>query len=237
MANTESTFADRLQRGRQLQAFIADFDPAFEPGQDEIMPVDFDTFLTELAALNKAVTDTEADWRTTAPERVQLIKDIKSRALRAMARVKSDRKWAVKLDAVKQTYDNLRGYRTPSVKNPPAEGTASARRSATTAQSCADIKNQADRFIASLKNLSGYDTGAAADLTIAKLTEQSEALATINKSIADLEAALSGARASRKNGYNGLLGLHERMMSIKEATKSQYGQASIQYGQVKGIRV
>jgi len=85
------------------------------------MPEDFDTFLTGLAALNQAVTDTEADWRTTALERVQLIKEIKSRALRAMARVKSDRKWAVKLDAVKQTYDNLRGYRTPSIKNPPTE--------------------------------------------------------------------------------------------------------------------
>jgi hypothetical protein len=138
------------------------------------------------------------------------------------------------LNAVKLTYNNLRGYRAPAApKNPPSEGDGeAARRSAITSQSYADIKNLLDRFVASLKHLAGYDTGAPEDLTIAALT----ALGAIDRP-RPWSAGRVAARAGRTEAYDGTKGLFEKMKSIEESVKSQYGFRSPQFMQVRGIRV
>ena len=57
MANTEATFADRLQMGKDLQAAIAAFSPAFAPADATLAVAAFLTFLNGLDAMN---TDTGA---------------------------------------------------------------------------------------------------------------------------------------------------------------------------------
>ncbi len=238
MKNTEKSFADRLQRGREMNAATVGFTPAFTPGQDDVTPGKFADFLANLDRLNLTVAEHEANWRTSIPDRNALVKDIKTRAMRAMARVKSDAKWAAKMPAVKLVYDNLRGYRAPAPKSPPADGEKIApRRPSTTSQSFADIKNLADRFVTSLKKLSGYDTGAPADLTTAEIASLCVDLADLNRSIADVEVELSNARSERSLGYDGPAGLSEKMKSIKQATLAQYGRDSAAYAAVKGIKL
>ena len=118
MPETEHSFADRLQRGREIQAGIAGFSPAFAPADAELDPATFDAFLDGLDTLNTAVADAVADWTTDVASRSAKVVDIKARALRASSRVKSNSAWKMNVPAVKTAADNLRGYRTPKPKAP-----------------------------------------------------------------------------------------------------------------------
>ncbi len=55
MANTEQTFADRLQRGRTMQSKIAGFTPAFAPADVSLLPPAFELFLDDVEAANTVV--------------------------------------------------------------------------------------------------------------------------------------------------------------------------------------
>lgn len=242
MANTESSFADRLQRGRQLHAAIADFSPAFEPADPAIAPAALGEFLDELNAMNQAVTAAEADWKDSTTTRAALVTEIKSRALRAGARVKSNSAWKAQQPAVKAAADALRGYRpsAPKAAADPAEPKSSPR-SAKTDQSYGDVKVLLDKLIAALMRVPGYDVSAPADIRIASLQALSTQLDGLNQMVAGKEQALSAMRSPRNAAYDqdlpGALCLKSRMLAAKAATKSQYGNASSQHGQIKGIRV
>jgi hypothetical protein len=49
--------------------------------------------------------------------------------------------------------------------------------------------------------------------------------------------ALSAARAARLALYDGLSGLGAKLKAIKESVKSQYGNGSMQYNQIKSLRI
>jgi hypothetical protein len=58
-----------------------------------------------------------------------------------------------------------------------------------------------------------------------------------NQLVAGKEQALAPARVPRTAAYDGENGLKEKMLAIKEVTRSQYGTKSPQFLQIKGIRV
>jgi hypothetical protein len=235
MPETERSFADRLQRGRELHAAIGGFVPPFAPADGQLTPPNFEDFLENLGGINNAVAEAEAAWQESAASRSALVADIKARALRASSRVKSNAAWKTHLPAVKAAADKLRGYRTPKPKTPENEAPPKTRQKGD--QSFGDIKALTDKLVAALKKVSGYDTGAPADISTAGLTAMSTQLDGINQLTAGKEQTLTAARAPRKTNYDGANGLKEKMLAIKEATKSQYGSQSPEYLQVKGIRV
>ena len=235
MANPEASFADRLQRGNQLQAAIDGFNPAFAPADADLLPPAFAQYLLDLGALNVAVAEAGADWTGDVAARAAKVVDIKARALRALARVKSKAAWKMQLPAVKTAADNLRGYRTPTPK-PPAEGPAPKTRQKGD-QSFGDIKALTDKLVAALGKMADYDTGCPSDISVAGLAAQSLQLDGLNQLVAGREQALAAARAPRKNAYDGEGGLKEKMLAIKEGVKSQYGSQSPEFLQIKGIRV
>ena len=105
-------------------------------------------------------------------------------------------------------------------------------------QSYSDIKGLLDKVIACLAQVSGYTTGAPADITTAALTTLATSLDTLNKTIAANEATLFSARRTRLAAYDAAdTGLRAKMLAIKEATRSQYGATSSQYLEVKGIKL
>ncbi len=235
MANTESTFADRLQRGQHLHSIIASFDPAFAPPDEDLEPVEFLTFLEELDTLNEAVVDAEAEWKNAVAARLAIVTDIKDRALRALDRVKSKKDWDRQRPAVKSAADALRGYRPSRVKTPPKDdGTPAVMTEPKADQSFGDIKALLDKLIAALGKVPGYDTGAPLELTIAQLKALCTGLDTQNKAVADREQDLRAARDPRRAGY---ATLKERKIAIKDATRSQYGAKSEQFAQAKTVRV
>ncbi len=235
MANAETTFADRLQRGRNMQAATAAFDPVFAPADVSLDPATFATFLDGLMTLNDAVTDAEANWKDEVAVRAAQTKELKTLALRVLSRVKSNSAWDRRLAAVKKAVDDLRGYR-PNRKStpPPGEG---ERRPARADQSYGDIQNLAKKLIAALGKVSGYDTGAPADITIAAMTAKQELLAATNTAVAGLEQDLFSARMARKMAYDYPDGLRDKMKATKQATRAQYGASSVEFMEVRSIRV
>jgi len=210
-ANTERSYADRLQRGRELHAASSGFTPGFAPVDGSLEPDAFEEFLDGLDTLNNAVVTAVSGWQDSAGSRSELVTEIKARALRASSRVKSNTAWKAKLPQVKGRQQGD--------------------------QSFGDIKVLLDKLIAALGTVPGYDTSAPADISIAGLQALSTQLDGLNKLVAGREQALASARSPRKEGYDGENGLSEKMKAIKEATKSQYGSQSPQFLQVKGIRV
>lgn len=236
MANSETTFADRQQRGREMQALTLTFVPTFAPADINLGPTPFNTFLDSLTTLNTTVATAEAVWKGNVAVRAGIVVDIKARALRASSRVKSNVLWKASVPAVKAAADNVRGYRVAKVKSPP-DVTPPVLTAPRADQSYADFKGLLDKLIAALNVVSGYSTGAPGDLTVLSLTALSTSLDTSNKLVAANEATLTAARAPRLAAYDAAdTGLRAKMQAIKEATKSQYGSQSAQFQQIKGIK-
>lgn len=234
MPNIERSYADRLQRGRAMKSAVAGLAPAFAPADASLLPAAFETFLDGLDTLNVAVAAAEADWLGTVALRMALVEDIKARALRASARVKSNAAWKAQFPAVKAAAEALRGYRAPKPKMEPEPQVVKPKTRQQGDQSYADIKNLLDKLNAALGHVPGYDTGAPADLTIAALSALATQLDGLNQLIAGKEQALIAARTPRTAAYETL---KEKMKAIKEAAKSQYGSNSGQHAQVKAIKV
>lgn len=242
MANTESSFADRLQRGHELQTALAGFSPAFDPADPALTPAAFAVFLTGLGTMNTAVATADADWKDCAATRAALVTEIKARALRANSRVKSNSAWKAQQPAVKAAADALRGYRptAPKAAVDPAAAKPTRARSKTD-QSFGDVKLLLDKLIAALARVPSYNTAAPVDISSASLEALSTQLDGLNKMVAGKEQALAAARGPRNSAYDEDLPsapcLRTRMLGAKEATRSQYGSSSGQYAQVKGIKV
>ncbi len=78
---------------------------------------------------------------------------------------------------------------------------------------------------------------SAADISSAGLSALATQLDGFNQLVAGKEQALAAARALCIAAYDGENGLKEKMLAIKESTRSQYGPQITQFLQVKGIRV
>jgi len=216
-----------------MQAAIAAFSPTFAPADISLAPAAFNTFLDSVTAFNTAVANAEATWKNNAQARVTMVKDVKAKALRVLSRVKSNTLWKGQVALVKAAVDELRGYRLPRLKSPP-NVTPPVKTKAKGDQSYSDIKGLLDKVISRLAQVSGFTTGAPADITTLALTT----LDTLNKTIAANEVTLYGARATRTAAYDADdTGLKAKMLAIKSATLSQYTAQGSQYLEIKGIRV
>lgn len=234
MANTESSYADRLQRGRSMKSAVTGFAPPFAPADATLLPAAFDSFLDGLDTLNTAVTTAEADWKDEVADRIALVKDIKARALRASARVKSNAVWKPHFSAVKAAAEALRGYRIPKPKAEPQPQVVLPKARQQGDQSFGDVKNLLDKLTAALGHVPTYDTNAPTDLTIGALSTLATDLDALNQLVATKEQALIAARIPRAADYEKL---KDKMKAIKEAAVSQYGSRSPQHSQVRAIRV
>lgn len=237
MAQSETSFADRLQRARQIQAAIGSFLPAFAPADNSLASAPFLAFLLNAEAANLAVANTLADWKDNVSTRSNLLNDIKARVLRANARVKSNPTWAKHVPTIKALADKIRGHRTPAPKPPTDAETTPAATRERGDQSYADIKSHLDQFTAALKKITGYDTNAPVEITIASLEAVSSQLQSRNSLMSSNVQALTAARSARSALYDGPAGLGAKLKAIKESVKSQYGNNSNQFLQIKPIRI
>ncbi len=243
MPISERSYADRLQRARQLNAATTGFAPPFVPADPSLAPDIFSGFLDGLDTANLAVATALAAWQEGATARSALVIRLKADTLRALARVKSNPSWKAHTATVKAAADKLRGYK-PAKAAPPAEPQAE-QPAATPAKpareqgdrSYADIKQQGEVLLATLRRVTGFDTGAPVDLTTGALAALVGQLGAANSSMAGKEQALAGNRSIRRSGFDGEGGLSARMKAIKDGVRSQYGQSSQQFLQIKSIRL
>src|SRR3954447_7963935 len=93
MANTEQTFADRLQRGRTMQSKTEGFAPVFAPADPTLAPATFDLFLDDVDTSNLAVATAGAAETSATNLRKSLMLQIKDRTTRAVNYVASNEAW------------------------------------------------------------------------------------------------------------------------------------------------
>lgn len=237
MPLTEQSYADRQQRGRNLQTAIASFSPAFAPAEPTLLPAAFLTFLETLDTLNTEVGSLSAQYSTGVQERMPMLADIKERAARVLAFVQSNSAWTAFVPSLKKYVDKIRGNRPKPPAAPTSgedSGSAPVKKRNQGEQSLGDIEEHFERLIASLSAVPGY-APPAADLTIANLTLAADAFAAKNLALATLGNTLGMKQKARLEGYDGAGGLREKMKAIKAAVRAQYGTSSPEYGQVKGI--
>ena len=186
MAQSETSFADRLERARQIHSATLRFVPAFAPADLSLAGAAFSTFLPNADAANLSVSNALIDWKDTVASRIKLLVELKARVLRANARVKSNPSWAIHVPTIKALADKIRGQRTPAPKPPKEEGAAPAVKREQGDQSYADIKNHLDQFTAALKKITNYDLNAPVDITTASLSATASQLQAQSSLIASL---------------------------------------------------
>ncbi len=263
---TEQSFADRLNRGRQLHSTIAAFQPDFDPADVILSPDEFDGFLSQLDSLNMETAGALYDYSALAEEREEVASEVKRRVLRVSHFVESAGSWKMQEGRLLSLKNKIRGNRlskpTPPEADEEEEG-ATVKRRRQGEQSYADIENNLDAFVDALKKLDNYAPPAEelrADLpegedippAIAALPEGrpkreairalsmkhlAESLEWLNKSLNGLETAVKQKQGKRRTAYDGEAGLKERKKAIKKAVSAQYGTDSPEYLLARSIRV
>lgn len=236
---SERTFADRLQRGRAMQAATAIFAPAFAPADASLVPPAFDTFLDGLETLNTTVSTRLGSYTTAVNERNDMVKDIKARALRVLSYVDSNPVWKNAVRSVKALVDKLRGNDARKPKPPAAgetPGSPAAKARNKGEQSYGDIAANLERLIAVLGTISGYSPPAT-EITVASLATLSGNYSSKNAAMATLLSQTGLAQRDRGAAYDGDDGLRAKMKAIKNAVRSQYGADSAEYDAVKGMKL
>ena len=236
MPISEKSFADRLQRGRQMQTTTAMFTPAFAPIDASLAPVAFATFLDELDAIHTATGTLVSQYSTEVPLRNDTVTLIKRLAAQVLSIIKSNPAWKNHVPAIKSLADKIRGIRPKAPKPaPPPPGTppAEIKRRSTGEQGYGDIEENFERMIAALGGVPGY-TPPAAEITIAALTTLANAYAAKNLSMATLFAQLTTKQRDRSDGFKLL---NTKMKAIKQAIRGQYGPGSPESEQTGGIEL
>lgn len=235
MAISETSYLDRLGRGRTMQAAIAGFSPAFAPADASLLPVAFATFLDSLDALNTATVTLVDQFSAAAEGRKATVKDLYDRAGRILAFVASNKDWAKQLRSIKTIVDKIRGNQ-PRPNKPPtgSETPDQTKQRSSGERSYAEMEGHLNRLIPALQAITGY-APPAIELSILRLTMLAGSLHTQNLNVANLERQTAAKQAERFENYNGDEGLKEKMKAIKAATRAQYGSSSSEYESVKSI--
>lgn len=240
MAISETSFADRHQRGQTMHDVIDGFTPVFAPLDPNIVAGAFQSYLNGVEQQNDAVSEAEALLSPLVESRVTATEGLKDKALRIKDYVSANAIWKKYVKVITAAADNVRGYSlpkkvaTPPPGSPPAAPKKAAQ-GARSQQGYADLEKLFGKLLAQLKKITGYTATAGSGLTVAELTAQDGAFTTLNDDVSEAEAVLAEAQRVRKDFYDGENGLKEKMKCIKKAVRSQYGIASPQYAAVRGI--
>ena len=236
---SENTFADRLQRGRDMQAAIAIFTPAFAPADSSLAPTAFATFLDGLSTLHTATSTLVTSYTTGAGERMTMVKEIKDVSSRVLSYLKSNPAWKKHLPGIKPLVEKIIGNSTRKSKAPQASetpGSAQAKSRKKGEQSFGDIASNFGRLVSALGAVVGY-TPTTADLTIANLTTRSTAYLAKNATMSTLGQSVGMNQRERTANYDGDTSLRSKMKDIKQAVRAQYGTNSPQNAQIKTIKL
>lgn len=233
MADSEKSYADRLQRARDLQAATATFSPVYTPVDLNLSPSSFMALITTVGNLNTALDGPQTALSDAVQARVTDAKTAKSLTTQIVAYVKSNAAWKAKFARIKTLADKVRGFKPPRATPPPGPTPPKKPRDRGDG-SYAEIAANFAALVTALNALGSYNPPDNA-IKLTALTPLSTRLGTNNSTVATAEQEVSEAQRNRYTGYFGTGGLKERFAAVKQAVKGQYGQNSPQWAQVSGI--
>jgi hypothetical protein len=241
---TEKSFADRLQRGQQLQALIASFTPAFAPSDADLTAGAFQTFLEDLDELTQEVAATDASLSEAVYDRQTLTQNLKVVALRVKDLVQSNVAWKKWHRSVGAAADKVRGYvlpkkdARPRTDPPPNTPPRRAPSGSLSQQSYGDVEKLFAKLIEAVKKIPTYAPPVDSGLGLTDLQGLASQMVDVNDLCAQQEANYREAVRARLEPFEDPeTGLNAKMKAIKKAVRAQYGASSLPYAGVRTIRV
>ncbi len=234
MPISETTYDDRLGRGKLMNTTTTGFAPAFTPTDPDITPANFGTFLAALETKNLDVKNARSSYTTGAGERIVIVKDVKTRSQMTRNYVDSVSAYKAFRTTVRNITKKILGYRTPKPKLP--AGSTPPKKRNVGEQSFAELAGFFKNLISTVTGIAGYNP-TNTDLTIPQMTTLFGTFDTKNTAMDTLASNLSVIVGERFNMYDGTAGVKEKMLAIKAAVRAQYGNTSPEYNSVKGIKV
>ncbi len=234
MPISETTYDDRLGRGRLMQQAIIGFAPPFTPSDPDIDPPTFQTFLDSIEAQNLAVKNARSSYTVGATLRLAIVKDLKTRSQMTRNYVDSVSGWKQYRATVRNITKKILGYRPPKPKLPP--GTPAPKKRNVGEQSFAELAGFFNNLISTVTGITGYGP-TNLDLTVPQMIILFTSFNAKNAEMDTLASNVSIYAGVRFNLYEGDTGLRVRMLAIKDAVRAQYGITSPEYLSVKGIKV
>jgi len=242
MANSERSFADRLQKGRVLLAALQNMSPAFVPADAALSIGNFEAYLDSVGGANDAVASGVDAFSEAVTARVADAKKAQALVTQVVAYVKSNSAWKLKFPRIKQLGDKIRGIRPPrrtaprKAAAPGAPAAKPEKKRDRGDQSYADIASNFKAFATAVAGLSGYNPPDAG-ITGPALTALGKKLEKDNTDVASTDQALDEAQRARADKFAAPeTGLEAKFQAEKNAVKGQYSQKSPQWNAVKAMR-
>lgn len=242
MANSERSFADRLQKAENLKAIVSTMMPVYAPLNSTVTIVNIAALLTLVSAANIAVGNSKTQFTNKVPERLTLADSLPKLATRIVNYVKSGPAWELEFPRIKELCDKVRRVNPPRKTLPPpapqpGEPTPPLLKPRDRGDgSYAELAENFTILAAAVTSLPGYAPDDP-DLAAVTLNALGPQLESRNNAVGLADTALDKAQRARFRLYfTPKTGLKDVFADIKQAVKAQYGQDSTQYEEVKGIR-
>ena len=230
---SEKSFLDRLQKALSLKGAIETMTPAYAAEDEDFSLASLEAGIDAAEAANTAHDEAEQPWSNAVADRQALVKSLKPLVTQSLAYVQSKTVWKARFLQVKAAADKVRGVSKPTKPAPP-DGTTNKKREQGQ-RGFMEIAAFFRQYLSRLTKLTGY-APSSENITLASLGALSTQFDALNESIPDLGQTLGDAIADRQKVYDKESGLHYVFLGVKTAVKAQYGQASSEFAQVKGMK-
>lgn len=231
MANSETTFGDKLARGYTLQEAIKQM-AGYHPPEDDITPDKYLIFLDSVDAKNISVATLKEQYLISTKDRSELFfndEGVKKRASYVLAYCKSRSDLKIQTELIRRICKKIQNYKKPKVK----DSSTNDKKRTLGEQSFGDFVKLFGDLIEAVREIPSYDP--ANDLIkIHQMEVFRTSLLNANTNVGDKFYLYSIVIKERLELYDIL---KSKMLRIKAAVKSQYGINSNEYLSIKGIRV
>jgi hypothetical protein len=233
MSESERSYADKVGKAKYVKEASEGFTPAFNSPNPQDAPAVFGLYITSCEDKNVEIGKIRQNYTNGTVERKNIVKDVKTRAMRSMVNVKSVDAYKPYAKGLEIIYRKLRNYKVPGGKKPSPD----AKKRNKGEQSFADIENLYRTFLAGLTAIPAY-SHLDDSLKLPALNALYTLYHDKNVAMAELNSTEKRVTAERyAMFYDDTTGLSARMLSVKDAIKNQYGLTSPEYLSVKSIKV
>ena len=232
----ESGHAKNVANLGKLIAFVDAFGTVYNPSRTALTAPNLKTLEADSKNAIDAVLSKLADYDDAVNQRHLLFSNLKKRATRIMAALKSVGTSAELFDDAKGFNRKIQGQRASKITTNPDPNATPQNKVSVSQQSYDLLIQHLKGLIVILKNEPNYAPNED-DLKINNLEDYAIDLFDKNKKVADAIAAIGNARRVRNEVlYDAHTGLYDQAMAVKLYVKSLFGSKSAQYAQVSGLR-
>lgn len=237
MANSETTFGDRLARGYLLNDAIAQM-VGYNPADTDIKTADYKQFLNDVDLKNTTLAGIKTEWQNAVKARQELYFNdtgVKKRTSYVLAYCKSRsdiKKETVVIERICRLILNYRKPKPPKIEKA-ADDTQTSKKRNLGEQSFGDLVKLLGDLLEALKQLPLYEPPNTL-IKLDELTNFRNSLLDSNTVVGDKIYEYLVITKERLIMYEQL---KDKMLRIKATVKAQYGINSNEYQSIKGIRV